>query len=165
MQSSNAQDFSLTYQNHHGWIYTWLCKKLGSQHDAADLTQDTFITVLQKKMPVDVEEPRAYLTTIAHRLMVNYYRRQSVEQAYLNALSQLPELFTPNIEERLLLLETLQQIDAVLSALPEKIKHAFLLSQLEGMRYKEIAIKLSVTERTVKRYMAEAYTQCLTLVM
>lgn len=159
------QDFLITYNNHHNWIYSWLCKKLGSPHDAADLAQDTFVTVLQKKIPAEVKEPRAYLTTIAHGLMVNYYRRQSVEQAYINALSQLPESVYPNEEDRLLLLETLQQIDAMLNALPEKVKKAFLLSQLDGMRYKEIAVALDVTERTVKRYMAEAYTQCLTLAM
>lgn len=163
MQTSNTQDFLHTYQNHHHWIYTWLCKKLRSQHDAADLTQDTFVTVLQKSMPSDIKEPRAYLTTIAHGLMVNYYRRQSLEQAYLDALSQLPEFAYPNIEDRLILLEALQQVDAMLSELPAKVKRAFLLSQLEGMRYQEIADKLNVTERTVKRYMAEAFTQCLML--
>jgi len=36
-----------------------------------------------------------------------------------------------------------------------------LLSQLEGLRYGEIAARLDVTERSVKRYMAQAYAHCL----
>jgi DNA-directed RNA polymerase specialized sigma24 family protein len=52
----------------------------------------------------------------------------------------------------------------MLDSLPAKIKRAFLLPQLEGMRYQDIAIKLNVNERTVKRYMAEAFTQCLMLI-
>lgn len=151
------------YHTHHSWIYRWLCSKLSSQHDAADLTQDTFVTVLEKQIPADIKEPRAYLTSIAHGLMVNFYRRQSVEQAYTQALSQLEEAIQPCEEQRLVLLEALQQIDEMLTTLPDKVRRAFLLSQLDGLRYKDIAIKLDVTERTVKRYMAEAFTQCLML--
>lgn len=162
MSTSIIQSFSQTYENHHSWIYNWLCKKLASRDDAADLTQDTFVKVLQKDMPEGIIEPRAYLTKIAHDLMVNFYRRKSLEQAYIEAISQLPEAITPSSEERLLLLETLQEIDEMLTTLPDHVRETFLLSQLDGMRYKEIAAKLNVTERTVKRYMALAFTHCLT---
>ncbi len=50
----------------------------------------------------------------------------------------------------------------MLTTLPDHVRETFLLSQLDGMRYKDIAAKLNVTERTVKRYMALAFTHCLT---
>jgi RNA polymerase sigma-70 factor (ECF subfamily) len=36
-----------------------------------------------------------------------------------------------------------------------------LLSQLEGLGYSDIGARLGVTVRTVKRYMAAAFMQCL----
>ena len=69
-----------------------------------------------------------------------------------------------SVEERFILLETLQQIDAMLDGLQDNIRRAFLYSQLEGLTYAEIALKLKVSQRSVKRYMALAFEQCLMLV-
>jgi RNA polymerase sigma-70 factor (ECF subfamily) len=52
----------------------------------------------------------------------------------------------------------------MLDGLGEKAREAFLLSQLEGLTYVEIAERLGVTDRTVKRYMAAAFEQCILLV-
>ena len=41
------------------------------------------------------------------------------------------------------------------------VRRAFLWSQLDGLGYREIAERLQVSERTVKRYMAQAYEHCL----
>ncbi|MEG0885070.1 MAG: sigma factor-like helix-turn-helix DNA-binding protein, partial [Janthinobacterium sp.] len=58
---------------------------------------------------------------------------------------------------------TLHRIDAMLDGLGAKVRTAFLLSQLEGMAYADIAARLRVSERTVKRYMVQAYAQCIVL--
>ena len=47
------------------------------------------------------------------------------------------------------------------ASLPRPVRRAFLWSQLEGLGYREIAERLQVSERTVKRYMAQAYEHCL----
>ena len=39
----------------------------------------------------------------------------------------------------------------------------FLLSQLDGLTYAQVALQLGVTDRTVKRYMAQAFAQCILL--
>ncbi len=45
--------------------------------------------------------------------------------------------------------------------LQAQVRRAFLLSQLDGLGYRDIAERLEVSERTVKRYMAQAYEHCL----
>ncbi|HEY8334377.1 MAG TPA: sigma-70 family RNA polymerase sigma factor, partial [Tardiphaga sp.] len=110
-----------------------------------------------------LSEPRAYLTVIAKRLMANLYRRRSLEQAYLDALAAMPEPVAPSPEQQAIILETLQDIDAMLDGLPAPVRTAFLMAQLEGLGYAEIATKLAVSERTVKRYMAQALAQCILL--
>ena len=69
----------------------------------------------------------------------------------------------PSPEQQLLILETLYQIDAMLNGLPPKVREAFLLSQLDGLTYAQVALQLGVTDRTVKRYMAQAFAQCILL--
>ena len=151
------------YRDHHGWLYGWLRRRLGCADNAADLAQDTFARLLASRRVLEAREPRAYLTTVARGLLINWYQRQSLERAYLDALAALPEELAPPPEQRLLVLETLHEIDAMLDGLPEGVRRAFLLSQLEGMKYEAIAAELGVSLGSIKRYMQQAFRQCLEL--
>ncbi|KAB0486845.1 RNA polymerase sigma-70 factor, ECF subfamily [Pseudomonas reinekei] len=157
-----AQTFHDLYRDHRGWLEGWLRRRMGSACDAADLSQDTFLRLLASSQRIaDLQEPRAYLLTVGKRLLSNFYQRRSLEQAYLNALASLPEDCVPSPEQRWLLLETLQALDELLNGLPQAVRRAFLWSQLEGLTYQQIAERLNVSERTIKRYMAQAYEHCL----
>ncbi len=150
------------YRDHRGWLESWLRRRMGNGCDAADLSQDTFLRILASSQRIaDLQEPRAYLLTVGKRLLSNFYQRRSLEQAYLNALALLPEDSVPSPEQRWLLLETLQALDELLDGLPTAVRRAFLWSQLEGLGYQQIAERLRVSERTIKRYMAQAYEHCL----
>jgi RNA polymerase sigma-70 factor (ECF subfamily) len=150
------------YCDHRGWLEGWLRRRMGNACDAADLSQDTFLRLLASSQRIaDLQEPRAYLLTVGKRLLSNFYQRRSLEQAYLNALASLPEDCVPSPEQRWLLLETLQALDELLDGLPTAVRRAFLWSQLEGLSYQHIAERLRVSERTIKRYMAQAYEHCL----
>jgi RNA polymerase sigma-70 factor (ECF subfamily) len=157
----HREPFALFYNDHHGWLQGWLRLKLGNASDAADLAQDTFARILARRDLDAVREPRAYLTTVAKGLMVNWYRRQALERAYLDALAVMPEPEGTGPEQRLLVLETLHGIDAALDTLPERARQAFFLSQLDGMKYDAIALVLGVSLPTVKRDMKQAFLQCL----
>jgi RNA polymerase sigma-70 factor (ECF subfamily) len=150
------------YRDHRGWLEGWLRRRMGNACDAADLSQDAFLRLLASSQRIaDLQEPRAYLLTVGKRLLSNFYQRRSLEQAYLNALASLPEDCVPSPEQRWILLETLQALDELLDGLPSAVRRAFLWSQLEGLTYQQIAERLKVSDRTIKRYMAQAYEHCL----
>nr|WP_315244782.1 sigma-70 family RNA polymerase sigma factor [uncultured Albidiferax sp.] len=152
------------YGDHHGWLQGWLRRKLGNPCDAADLAQDTFVRVLSKREAPQVLEPRAYLGTIAKGLVADFFRRQSLERAYLDVLASLPAAHLPSAETQAILLEALTAIDAMLDGLPPLVRQAFLLSQLDGMAYADIATQLGISVRTVNNYMAKAIAHCYLLV-
>ena len=158
------QEITTLYSDHHGWLQGWLRKKLGNAFDAADLAQDTFARILATRDLSAIQEPRAYLTTVAKGLVINWYQRQALERAYLDALALLPEPQVPSPEQRFLILETLHEIDAMLDALQAKVKRVFLLSQIEGLKYEEIAEQMQVSLITVKRYMKQAFLHCLAFI-
>lgn len=154
------------YREHNHWLQGWLRKKLACAHNASDLAQDTFIRIIAafektREAELDLREPRAYLTTVATRVLSNHYRRQSLERAYLDALSHMPDAVTPAPEQQLIILETLNQIDALLNALPQKVRAVFLAAQLDGLTYNEISQQMNIPPRSVRRYMALAYERCL----
>jgi RNA polymerase sigma-70 factor (ECF subfamily) len=167
--ASSVESIAGLYADHHGWLKGWLRKKLNCSDTAADLAQDTFLRVVaapeaDAKVRA-IETPRSYLVTIAQRVMVDYFRRRTFERAYLEALSGMPEAVQISPESQALVIETICQIDAMLDGLGSKAKQAFLLSQIEGLGYQEIADRLGVSVSSVKKYMARAIEQCLLLAL
>lgn len=160
IETTLSQQLHSLYSDHHGWLHGLLRKKLGCTHRAADLAHDTFMRLLAREEPVVIQEPRAYLTTIAQRVLANHWRREQVERAYLEALAQVPEALAPSPEERATLLETLIEIDRLLDGLPAPVKRAFLYAQLDDMSHAEIAALLGISISTVKRYLVRAGAQC-----
>lgn len=149
------------YSEHHGWLATWLGHKLNCRNLGAELAQDTFLRILTARLPQDLREPRAYLTTIAKGLLNSHLRRKKLEQAYLEALAVLPEAVQPSPEDRLAVLETLTEIDGILDKLPNKAKQVFLLAQLDGLCYADICALMNLSLSTVKRHMVLAFRRCL----
>ncbi|MFC6336706.1 sigma-70 family RNA polymerase sigma factor [Pseudomonas sp. CCM 7891] len=151
------------YSNHHGWLNIWLRSRLGNAADAADLAQDTFVRLLQKTERLELKAPRAFLRTIARGLVIDHWRREEIERAYLEALAHLPEGQVPSTEDRALVLELLEGIARLLDGLKPKVRKAFLLAQCDGLTYKEIAAQMDVSLRSVERYVAEALYHCYVL--
>lgn len=148
------------YSEHHRWLFDRLVRKLRCRLDAADLTHDTFVRVLSHP-PMALREERAFLTTVAHGLMVNHLRRRDLERICLDAIALLPEALAPSPEERALLLETLASIDALLDGLPTRVRQAFLLWQLDELSHAEIAQRLRVSVSSVRQYIHKATVHCL----
>ncbi|TBU99197.1 sigma-70 family RNA polymerase sigma factor [Stutzerimonas kirkiae] len=156
------------YREHNGWLNRWLYLRLGCRSQAADVAQDAFLRILRQQrregsLP-PLQEPRAYLATIGRRLVYDYFRRQSLEQAYLDSLALLPEAHAISAEEQLAMREALFELDALLDSLKPVVREVFLLSQLEGLTYAQIAGRKGISERTVKRYMASAFEACILFV-
>ncbi|HSI45918.1 MAG TPA: sigma-70 family RNA polymerase sigma factor [Methylophilus sp.] len=150
------------YHTHHAWLVSWLKRRLGCIHHANDLAHDTFLRLITKSLSVPhLDEPRAFLSTIAHGLMVDQFRRKAVEQAYLQTIMHLPESMAPSPEDQLAILETLLQLDQLLNGLKPVVRTVFLLSKLEGLIYPEIASALGISLRTVEAHMAVALRHVL----
>lgn len=149
------------YGAHHSWLKSWLTRTLQSTFDADDIAQDTFLRVMSSDTLSTIRDPRSFLCTIAKRVMVDLFRRHALEKAYLEILALMPEALAPSPEERESQLEALQLVDSMLDGLNGKTREAFLLSQLEGLTYSEIALKLGISVSSVKKYMAKAVENCL----
>lgn len=152
------RSFTTLYDEHHTWLKNWLQRRLPCADQAADLAHDTFLRVLAQREPIAPDAPRAFLTTVAQRVLASHFRRQYLEQAWLETLSQQPELVAVSEETRALWLETLYEIDRLLDTLPPVTRKAFLLSQLDGVGHAGIAAELGISIATVKRHIVKAGT-------
>lgn len=163
--SDAIYDLARIYTNNISWLNSWLRRRLSCSDTAADLAQDTFLRLLampnSEQKIAEIREHRPYIASVAKTVLIDHFRRCDLELAYKHALMQQPEPETISAEESALILDTLYRLDRMLDGLGKNIKTAFLLSQLRGLNYKQIADKLGVTESSVKKYMAKAMQHCL----
>jgi RNA polymerase sigma factor (sigma-70 family) len=152
-----ASDF---YQAHHAWLNGWLRKKMSCAFDASDVAQDTMLKVIFHQDISNIQEPRAYLTTTATRLVIDLVRKRKLESTYIEALSYYQDESTPSPDHIREAVETLNQIVMMLEDLPEKVYRAFLMCRLEGLSYIEIGKQLGVSSSMIKQYIARAMLHC-----
>ncbi len=160
LQSSVETDLEQLYLSHHRWLHHWLARKLGDIHGAADVTHDVFLRLLNAPLSRSIDNPRAFLTTLAQRALCSRWRREALETAYLAALAQQPTSHAPSPEHLALVMETLLEVDRLLDGLPVAVREAFLLSQLDDLRQAEIAQRMGISLATVKRHLSRAAMHC-----
>ncbi|MBN9472799.1 MAG: hypothetical protein ABS43_10060 [Bordetella sp. SCN 67-23] len=149
------------YLGHRPWLLERLQRRLRNHAQAEDLTSEAFVQVVAHPDPGAIKEPRAFLTTIAKRLLFHFWRRQELEQAYLQSVAALPADTLPSAEDVALMLEALARVDRLLDGMTVTAKAAFLHSQVDGMTYIEIARRLEISQMSVRRYVAEGLRRCM----
>lgn len=140
-----------------GWLTSWIRKQRWTVISTEDLTSEVFLALLQMPALGGIREPRAMMTTIARRLIYDARRRNDLRRAYEAELAALPEASEISAEERLIVVQALEAVEAMLATLPVKARTAFLMSQLDGMRYADIAAELKVSVSMVRKYVAQGF--------
>ncbi|MEJ5124695.1 sigma-70 family RNA polymerase sigma factor [Comamonas sp. MYb21] len=154
------------FRQHHAWLRGRLMLRASSHSEAEDVASETFLQLTEKGTStegelLDIRHPRAFLSTVAKRILIKLWQRQDLEAAYQDTLRHMPEAVALSPETHAMLVEAICQIDRALAALPLQVKTVFLLSRLEGMRYPQIAQHMGISQATVERHMRRALLQCL----
>ena len=150
------------FEAHHPWLLDRLRLRLRNRADAEDLASDTFAQIVAQRdaLPA-LTQPRAYLATIARRLLFHFWRRRELERAYLDWLAATADALAPSPETRAITMEALLRIDRLLDGLPPPVRATFLYSQLDGLPQEEIAARLGLSVRTVQRHITRGLERCL----
>lgn len=148
------------YEQHHSWLHGWLKHRLSNACDAADVAHDTFVRILGAANATQIREPRDYLATVARGLVIDRYRRRAIERAYEQAMAARPQDTMISEEDKALIIETLWAVDKALDDLGPRTKGIFMMSQVEGLTYQQIAQQTKVSLTTVKKHMIRAFTEC-----
>lgn len=158
---SNANNFEMFYSTHQHWLYSYLVRKLRCQHQAADLTQDTFEKLIDNANLAELAQPRAFLTTTATHLMINIIRRRQLENTYLQYLQLTKdEQYVESPEQLAIALESLVTIANLLDSVTPKAREIFLMSRLDNMPHAEIAKHFNISVSRVRQYLTQVLLKC-----
>jgi RNA polymerase sigma factor (sigma-70 family) len=146
--------FRSLYERHSGAVFHYLGALVG--HDrAGDCLQETFLRVYRNLDRYDADRPfRAWILGVARNVGLDTIRREGVRATAelppepLGAHPGPPEVAARAEEDALLRTE--------IANLPPAERAVFLLRQMEGLTYREIASTLGCSERTAQYRMRHA---------
>ncbi len=147
--------FECVLRDHRDRIYGHALRCLRDADDAADVTQEVFLR-LWRRGP-DWDDPdriAAWLTRVTHNLCIDRTRRGQTVQRYLgrpdpDALAELPAAGAPAPDAACDEGPDADLADA-LDALPAASRSLILMHYWQGLRLREIADSLEVSENTLK---------------
>lgn len=77
METNQKQMFEKIYENLSDRIFRFSFVRVSDREQALEITQDTFMRLwLQIKQGKEIENPRAFLFTVANRLIIDWYRKK-----------------------------------------------------------------------------------------
>lgn len=126
---------------------------------AEDIVQDLFVQLWDKKLFMKLEGA------------ISPYLFKSVKNNTLQTLKKKSKYYFEDIEDQINKLMTEEQVDlevleqekrklyTQVEALPEKSKEIFKSIVLDGMKYKEVAVRLNISVNTVKTQYSRALKQ------
>jgi RNA polymerase sigma factor (sigma-70 family) len=132
----------------HGRMVLGVCRRvLGNPHDAEDAFQATFIVLVRKAASVRRHESvGSWLYGVAYRTALEAKGRLARRRVRERQVRDMPE---PTAEPEAELRELLPVLDRELSHLPERLRSAVVLCDLEGKTRGEAARLLGVPEGTL----------------
>lgn len=131
---------------------------MANKEDAEDIVQELFINVWDKgKDDMPEEEFAAYMTTSVKNRSISFLRQKqentvSLEDHPSVSAQIAEETHSPEREE----LPLEEHLRIALTTLPPKCKEIFLMAKLKGMKYREIAQDLNLSEKTIENQMTKA---------
>jgi len=171
-RSGEAAAFRVLVRRHQDRVYNFVLRQVRHPETASELVQETFLRIVKNADTFRAEARFVtWIFTIARNLCVDAQRRQKHRHtvaldAPLRAgesdgatLLDMVKDDQPGADSRVQDMRFSAALRGALEALPPEQREVFLMRELEGLKFREIADVVGVPENTVKsrmRYALEA---------
>ena len=146
---------AILYRDRAASLRRRLRTRCGSSEEASEILHDAFARLLGAPGLHSVRDPAAFLNRIIRNLLVDRSRRRSVRPLLVD-LADSNAAVGPE-QGQAIELEQMRQLYAdLVAALPPRTREVFLLHRVDGLGYKEIAQRLTISIRTVEWHIAQA---------
>ncbi|MBO1324465.1 RNA polymerase sigma factor [Acetobacter sp. TBRC 12305] len=150
------------YEAHRERLLSYANRLSGDRTLAEDIVQDTWL--LFARQPVEqIGAPFQYLRTIVRNLFITRLRRtrnEGTDGVDFDAATQDMADNAASPEAAASARETLARVVAAVDAMPPRQRDAFKLYYFEGLKLREIAMRLDLSIPMVHRLIADGMTIC-----
>lgn len=157
MQQGDTKAFEYFFKKYMKMLYAYAYGFVKEKETAEDVIQDTFVQFWNNRESITYTgSVYAWLQRSVKNACINHRIHEDVKKKYEQEI-----LYSTEEGEDWRTVEELQQLrqslfDA-LDKLPERCREIFIMSCVDGLKYREIAQKIGVSENTVKTQVKVGY--------
>jgi len=147
------------FEAHYRALVRFLRRRLHSGHgEIEDLAQETFMRMLRVDRSELIRDPRAYLHQVAANVLLEW--RLRARQQRPHSSSAIDDLeAAESIEDRADHEQHGRQLNLAVRELPKMSQAVLILRWQHDLTNEQIALRLGITRRMVKRHLESSYVQ------
>ncbi len=154
----DVRAYEVTYKQLFKPLFIYAFTMLNDEAKAEGIVQHVFLKLWEKKDTIEIKTSlKAYLYKAVHNSSLNAIKHIQVKQQYESHLTHTMKNEYAETPERSNAGKQLEgRIRHALAELPEQCRTVFQLSRFEDLKYREIAERLSISEKTVENHIGKA---------
>ena len=157
LKNGDEKAFETLFWKYNEHVYHFIYSLLYEKSMAEDLTQNVFLKIWEKHETIDAEQNfDAYLFTIARNLVYKETENRLLSERLTESLQRQLSDADSLTEERIDAESLREYINSLIEELPPSRREIFRLSRHEHLSYREIAERLSISEKTVETQLSRA---------
>lgn len=157
LKKGDHKAFTVIFDRFYGLLFIHATKLLSDQDEAKDVVQELFEKLWNQRENIAFEHSlSAYLYASVRNRIINRISHYAVEHKYISSLKNFITHDNYLADYRVREREMRKIIEREVSALPTKMKEVFELSRRDYLSYKQIAVKLQISEQTVRMHVKKA---------
>lgn len=154
---NKPNDFERLFRTYYLGLKSYAQKMLKDPDQAEEVVQEVFFKLWEKRKDVSIDTSmKSYLFRAVHNHCLNIFKHQKVRENYKAHVESLPEEFQLDKTDSMIQTDIKEKILEGIALLPEQCGRIFRMNRLEGYKYREIAEKLGISQKTVEGQMSKA---------
>jgi RNA polymerase sigma-70 factor (family 1) len=142
----------------YSYLYHFAFSFVKSKQSAEEILSDVFIKIWEKRKELEkIDNLKVYMYVATRNTSLNYAEKQKRTATYnIDELAGNISEFYFDPEQLLITAEMANRIRKAIQELPPKCKQVFKLIKEDGLKYREVAEIMSISEKTVENQLAIA---------
>ena len=129
---------------------------ISNKEKCEDIVQTLFLKLWENRCSLIINTSlKSYLLKSVRNYCIDYYKHESIKRTY-EELYNLKHFMSDDYESYILYSDLSDHLEKVLQELDPAVRETFEMSRFAGMKYKEIANQLNVSERCVEARISKA---------
>lgn len=155
---SNQEDFERLFDDWYGGLYHYAFSVLKDAASAEEVVQSVFCAIWEKRDKVRINTSmKAYLFSSVYHACINWMRDEQSTKAYsLHVFRSQGDEMASHAAAGVELSELEKRLYEAINELPDRCRAIFLLSRFSELGYKDIALELNISIKTVEAQMGKA---------
>ena len=154
-KNKSSSFISAVWLENNTFLKKFLRGFLKREQDIEDVVQETYLKAFTVEKERDIEQPKAFLFSIAKNLALNELNRKSRQMTgYIEECqSEINLGKTATTEHEVEAEQSLGKYCQEVTTLPEKSRKVYLLRKVHGLKHKEIADHLDISLSSVEKHL------------